>query len=143
MSRVLTISAAQSNIRRRTVGGTLQRILWTIFNALKTQDTFCTVFSPPGIICNVHFHRTYLFASTARYAFAFIAFNSEQRKITHGLQKHCDRAYVFAKCTIVFKGKSQYYTNSIVRYISDDKRPKHDPLHIAGMCKQQHRNKYE
>ena len=98
----------------------LQRIFWTIFHTLKAKNTFCAILSFSRIICNINFHWTHFFTFTTRNTFTFITFDSEQRKITHRFQKYCDRTYVFAKCTIILKGKSQYYPNCIVYDISND-----------------------
>ena len=75
----------------------------TNFRALIAENALRSVFPFAGFFVDLHVHRTYLQAFTAVDAFPFVAVNAQQGKITHRLEKCCDRTQVFAECTVILE----------------------------------------
>lgn len=73
-------------------------------------------------------------------AFIFIAMDTQKRKIAHWLEKHSNRAQIFAECAIIFKYKSQHNTYNIVKCISSKENPEHDSLQIRDFHQKQAEN---
>ena len=85
----------------------LQRLPGAAFHALQTEDTLRSVFSLSGIIRYIYIHRTHPLTLSTGNTFAFVALDPQQGIITHRLQKHRDRADIFAECTVVLKTKRE------------------------------------
>ena len=121
--------------------GILQRLFWTVLHTLQAEDTLRSIFSLSGIIRYIYLHRTHPLTLSAGDTFAFVTPYPQQGIITHRLQKHRDRADVFAERTVVLESKRERYADDVVEQIPDDKRPEHDPFHIASMRQKQGRHK--
>ena len=67
------------------------------------ENTFCPIFTLAGFFVDLHIHRADLQAFAAVDAFTLIAVNTQQREIAHRLEKYCDRAQVFAECTVILE----------------------------------------
>lgn len=102
----------QQDIRFRKKWGTLQSVSQKKFNArlfraglraFVAENAFCPVFTFAGFFVDLHVHRTYLQAFTAVDAFPLVAVNAQQGKITHRLEKYCDRTQVFAERTVILE----------------------------------------
>lgn len=70
-------------------------------------------------------------------AFIFIAMDTQKRKVAHWLEKHSNRAQIFAECAVIFKYKSQHNTYNIVKCISYKEDPEHDSLQIRDFHQKQ------
>lgn len=73
-------------------------------------------------------------------AFIFIAMDTQKRKLAHWLEKHSNRAQIFAECAVIFKYKSQHNTYNIVKCISYKEDPEHDSLQIRDFHQKQAEN---
>ena len=67
------------------------------------QDALRGVFAFAGILVHFDFHWTYLYAFSTLDAFALIAMDTEQRKVTHRLEEDCDGADIFAEGAVVLE----------------------------------------
>lgn len=74
-------------------------------------------------------------------AFALVTVDAQKRKITHGLQKYCDRAEIFAERAVILKYKGERNSGYIVKRISGEKQPKHNFLKICDFEQKQTRHK--
>ena len=79
-------------------------------------------------------------AFAAMDAFIFIAMDTQKRKVAHWLEKHSNRAQIFAECAVIFKYKSQHNTYNIVKCISYKEDPEHDSLQIRDFHQKQAEN---
>ena len=67
------------------------------------QNTFGGVFAFAGIVVHFHFHRADLQAFATLDAFALVAMDTEQRKVTHRLEENRNGADIFAEGTVVLE----------------------------------------
>ena len=70
-------------------------------------------------------------------AFTLVTVDAQKRKITHGLQKYCDRAEIFAERAVILKYKGKRNSEYIVKRISGEKQPKHNFLKICDLEQKQ------
>lgn len=119
----------------------LQRFFRTRFCTFKAEDAFRAVFAFSGIVCHINIHRTYLFTFAAGNAFAFVALDSEQGKVTHRLQENGDRTDVFTKSPIVLADKCKDDPDSVIKNVAYDKAPEHDLFYVSDMSQKQRRDK--
>ena len=59
-------------------------VFGAVFHTLHAQNAFGSVLPFSGVIGYIYIHRTDPFTFSAANTFIFVAFNAEQRKITHG-----------------------------------------------------------
>ena len=111
----------------------MQCLCGAVFCTLVAENTLCSVFSLAGILVNLNIHWAYFQALAAMNAFALVTVDAQKRKITHGLQKYCDRAEIFAECAVILKYKGKRNSGYIVKRISGEKQPKHNFLKICDL----------
>ena len=71
--------------------------------AFVAEDTFRPVFPLAGFFVDLHVHGADPQAFAAADTFTLVAVNAQQGKITHRLEKYCDRTQVFAECTVILE----------------------------------------
>ena len=119
----------------------MQRLCGTHLRALIAEYALCSVFPLTGFLINLHVHGADAQALAAVNALILITVDAQKRKITHGLQKYCDRAEIFAECAVIFKYKGKRNSGYIVKRISGEKQPKHNFLKICDLEQKQTRHK--
>ena len=71
--------------------------------AFVAEDTFRPVFPLAGFFVDLHVHGADPQAFAAVDTFTLVAVNAQQGKITHRLEKYCDRTQVFAERTVILE----------------------------------------
>ena len=71
--------------------------------AFVAEDTFRPVFPLAGFFVDLHVHGADPQAFAAADTFTLVAVNAQHGKITHRLEKCCDRTQVFAECTVILE----------------------------------------
>ena len=114
---------------------------WTDFSCIHNIKMHSVpFFSLTGFFIDFNIHGANFQAFAAMDAFIFIAMDTQKRKIAHWLEKHSNRAQIFAECAIIFKYKSQHNTYNIVKCISSKENPEHDSLQIRDFHQKQAEN---
>ena len=96
----------------------MQRLRGTGFRAFVAKDALCSVFSLAGFFVDLHVHGTDPQALPTMDAFAFIAVDAEQRKVTHGLEEHRNGTKILAERTVILEGKGQRDTRNVIKRVS-------------------------
>ena len=121
--------------------GLMQRFCGADLCALVAEDALRSVFPFTRFFVDLHVHGADAQALAAVNALILITVDAQKRKITHGLQKYCDRAEIFAECAVILKYKGKRNSGYIVKRISGEKQPKHNFLKICDLEQKQTRHK--
>ena len=65
-------------------------------------------------------------------AFIFIAMDTQKRKVAHWLEKHSNRAQIFAECAIILERESQSNARDVIERVSGEEQPEHDLLQVRN-----------
>ena len=84
----------------------MQRFCGADLCALVAEDALRSVFPLAGFFIDLHVHGADPQTFAAVDAFALVAVDAQQRKITHGLEKYRDGTQIFAERTIILKIKA-------------------------------------
>ena len=87
----------------------MQRFCRASLRALIAEDALRSVFPLAGFFIDLHVHGADPQALPTMDAFALVAVDAQQRKITHGLEKYRDGTQIFAERTIILKYKGKHY----------------------------------
>ena len=81
-----------------------------VSDTLHAKNTLRPVQSFPAVIRYIHIHRTHFLTFAAGNTLVLIAFDTQQRKITHWFQKYSNRTDILAESSVILKCKSQDYS---------------------------------
>ena len=96
-----------------------------------------------AFLVTFHVHRADLQALAAADAFAFVAVDTEKRKVAHWLEEQRDRADVFAEGAVVLEGKGENDADEIIQRVAAEEEPEHDAFQIADMTEEERRHQSE
>ena len=105
----------------------------TGLRAFVAENALCSILPLAGFFVYLHIHRTGPQASAATDTFTLVASDAQERKIAHGLEKHRDRAQVFAERPVIFEYKGKRNACNIVKRISGKEQPEHNLLQMRRL----------
>ena len=115
----------------------MQRFCGASLRTLIAEDALRPVFPLAGFFVDLHIHGANPQALPTMDAFALVAVDAQQRKITHGLEKYRDGTQIFAERTIILKYKGKRNACDVIECVSGEKQPEHDLLQICDLHQKQ------
>ena len=100
----------------------MQRFCGASLRTLIAEDALRPVFPLAGFFVDRHIHGADPQALPTMDAFALIAVDAQQRKITHGLEKHRDRAQILTERPVILEDKGKRNACNVVKHISGEKQ---------------------
>ena len=85
----------------------MQCLCGTHLRALIAEYALCSVFPLAGFPVDLHIHGADAQAFAAMDTFALVAMNAQEREITHGLEKHRDRAQILTERPVILEDKGK------------------------------------
>ena len=111
----------------------MQRLGGTGFRAFIAKDTLRSVFSLAGFSVDLHIHGTDPQTLPAVNAFALVAVDAQQRKVTHGLEKNRNGTKILAERAVILEGKCQSNAHDVIKRVSCEEQPEHDLFQVCGL----------
>ena len=102
--------------------GLMQRFCRARFRTLVAKDALRSVFLLAGFFIDLHIHGADAQAFAAMDTFALVAMNAQEREITHGLEKHRDRAQILTERPVILEDKGKRNACNVVKHISGEKQ---------------------
>ena len=115
----------------------MQRFCRASLRALIAEDALRSVFPLAGFFVDLHIHGADPQTFAAVDAFALVAVDAQQRKITHGLEEYRDGTQIFAERTIILKYKGKHNACDVIECVSGEEQPKHDLFQMRGLHQKQ------
>ena len=115
----------------------MQRLFGTDPCAFVAENALRSVFPLAGFSIDLHIHGADPQTFAAVNALILITVNAQQREITHGFEKHCDRTQILAECPVVPERECQRNACDVVKRISCKKQPKHNFFKICNFHQKQ------
>ena len=115
----------------------MQCLCGTHLRALIAEYALCSVFSLAGFPVDLHIHGAGPQALAAVDAFALIAVDAEQRKVSHGLEKNRNGTKILAERAVILKNKRERDAAGIVKNVADEEQPEHDALEVRELHQEQ------
>ena len=110
----------------------MQRFCRAGLRAFVAEDALRSVFPLAGFPVSLDIHGADAQAFAAMDAFALVAVDAQQRKITHELEKYRDGTQIFAERTIILKYKGKHNACDVIECVSGEEQPEHDLLQICN-----------
>ena len=111
----------------------MQRFCGADFRAFIAENALCSVFPFVGFFVDFHIHGADPQALSAMDAFALVAVDAQERKVTHGLEEHRDGTEIFAERAVILERKGQRDARNVIERISDEEQPEHDFLQMRDL----------
>ena len=111
----------------------MQRLCGTGLRAFVAENALRPVFSPARLLVDCYIHRADARTLAAVDAFALVAVDTQQRKITHWLEKHRNGTQVFTEGAIILERKGQRNACNVIKCVSGEEHPKHDLLQMRDL----------
>ena len=101
----------------------MQCLCGTHLRALIAEYALCSVFSLAGFPVDLHIHGAGPQALAAVDAFALIAVDAEQRKVSHGLEKNRNGTKILAERAVILKGERQSNARKVIECVPGEEQP--------------------
>lgn len=108
-----------------------------------TEDALRSIFSLTRIVCHIHIHRTDLLTFSTGYTGVLVTFYTNERKIAKRLHQYSNRTDIFTEYPVILQHKSHDDSNGIIKDISSQETPEHNPLNITHLKQKKHSYKNE
>ena len=111
----------------------MQRLRGTGSRTFVAKDTLRSVFPFAGFPVDLHVHGADPQTLPTMDTLLLIAVDAQQRKVTHGLEKHRNRAQILAERPVILEGKGQRDARKVIERVPGEEQPEHDSLQVCGL----------
>ena len=111
----------------------MQRLGGTGFRAFIAENALRPVFPFAGFPVDLHIHGADPQTLSTMDTLLLIAVDAQQRKVTHGLEKHRNRAQILAERAVILEGKGQRDARKVIERVPGEEQPEHDLLQVCGL----------
>ncbi len=115
----------------------MQRFCRAGLRAFVAEDALRSVFPFAGFFIDLNIHGADAQAFAAMDAIILVAVDAQQRKITHGLEKHRDRAQILTERPVILERKCQSNACDVIKRVPGKEQSEHDLLQICDFHQEQ------